>query len=294
MTVSSLKGFGALSCLDLLTRTRATPSISSTVGNHSKTPQKKTYPEAYEEFMTIKAEVQRITKENGTPRYVLKSYETMVPQKSQILQILDTKPDNEGYFKLHGLVNYENGQSRVFTLSIPKSKDQHDDIQFDQRSDLVTQFYSDPVTQAPIELKQKIRYRKLNNQNDQASSHKTFKVVETIVSNKNFSITAMIAPDFKSFLMTMTHVDASKAITRKFSLAHILKSSEITQVLVNKSGTRISVITTDGNVYWYDIKYTLSDDAVLALTVENLKIGIIPTNEFQRVLYINYVESSEN
>lgn len=289
ITLLSFKGFGALACLDLLQQSTVRSSYVSPTSISPNKPLKKTYREAYNDFMNLKSEVQRITNEDGTPRYILKSYENITPPKAQILQILDTKPDNEGFHTLHGLTNYENGLSRVYKLSVPKSKDAFDDIQFDQRADLVTQSYTDQLTQIKTEFKQKIRYRKPTNQN---SVNKIFKVVETIITNQNLSITAMIDPSFKSFLITMTHVNAAKFLHRKFLLPQNL-SGEITQVIINKNGSRISVITTEGYMLWYDIKYTLSDTG-LVVTVENLKIGLIPTNEFQRVLYIDFLENSEN
>lgn len=283
-------GLGAPTCLNLLQQSTVKSSQLPPTTISSNSPLKKSYREAYNNFMNLKSEVQRITNENGTPRYILKSYENPTPPKAQVLQILDTKPDNEGFYTLHGLTNYEDGQSRVYKLSVPKSKDPFDDIQLDQRADLVTQSYIEPVTQVKTELKQKIRYRKSTNQ---TSSNKIYKVVETIIVNKNLSITAMIDPSFKSFFITMTHVDAAKALHRRFSLPPNL-SGEITQVIINRNGSRISVITTDGYMLWYNINHTLSVDTGLAITVENLKIGLIPTNEFQRVLYIDSFESLEN
>ena len=283
-------GFGAPVCLDLLQQITIRSSHLPPTTTSPNKPQKKTYRDAYNDFMNLKSEVQRITNEDGSPRYILKSYENASPPKAHILQILDTKPDSEGFHALHGLTTYEDGQSRVYKLSVPKSKDPFDDIQFDQRADLITQSYTDPVTEIKTELKQKIRYRKSTGQ---TSSNKLFKVVETIITNKNLSITAMIDPSFKSFFITITHVDAAKALHRRFLMPQNL-SGEITQVIIDKNGSRISVITTDGTMLWYDIKYILSVDAGLAMTVENLKIGIMPTNEFQRVLYIDSFESLEN
>lgn len=279
--VTSTEVYAALYCIDLVKRTEKTTDIISR--NQLEIEINDSSENQLKSFLYLKSLLQIDTIDTGASRYVLQSYEISGEQKARVDHILDLKADAQGYYALHGMKTYSDGKVSFYTLYIPKTKLPYEAITLDSKGDYIVRTHLDTSTGKESELRQKIKVY------IDPVTKKNYKRVESAFKNDEFSIMTAIDPGMDGFSIFLSYNADNKRHSIRFPLKNLNENikGKITQVLIDNYGTRVSFITTKDEMYSYEIKIDVLDDGKLSVTLVNPKLTYMPTDQINKILYIN-------